>query len=76
MRSREVLFRKREISDQPNRVLPRSLSQFGDNQFEFFALKAIKKEMCNQEIVRMPRRLVENVLMEELNMRRRSEPDR
>jgi hypothetical protein len=76
MRSREALFRKREISDQPNRVLARCLSQFANNQFEFFTLKAIKKEMCNEEIVRMPRQPVENVLMEELNMRRRSEPDR
>jgi len=69
MGSREALPRKCEVSDQPNRVFARSLGQFGNNQFEFFTLKAIKKEMCNQEIVRMPRRPVENVLMEELNMR-------
>ncbi|MFZ3376854.1 MAG: hypothetical protein WA183_15005 [Chthoniobacterales bacterium] len=69
MRSREALSRKREIRDEPNRVLARGLSQFGNNQFEFFTLKAIKKKMCNKEIVRMPRRPVENVLMEEPNMR-------
>ena len=69
MQSRTALLRKREVSDQPNRVLARSLSQFGNNQFEFFTLKAIKKEMCNEKIVRIPRRPVANVLMEKLNMR-------